>query len=58
MLSSALRPEQVDTNVAAEHERHVLDGRLRFTPEEKTFHVESGDGSAIAGMVFRQMWRP
>jgi hypothetical protein len=41
-----------DERRAAERERRVFDGPLRFTPEGKTYRVESGDKSADRGMVF------
>jgi hypothetical protein len=50
MLSSGVAPGAGrDERRGAERERHVFDGRLRFTPEGKTYHVESGDESAGRG---------
>ena len=48
-----------DERRAAQRERRVFDGPLRFTPEGKTYRVESGDNSADRGNgVFDRMWRP
>jgi hypothetical protein len=50
MLSSGVAPGAGrDDRRGAERERHLFDGRPRFTPEGKTYHVESGDGSAGRG---------
>src|ERR1700730_6137558 len=50
MLSSGVAPgARRDERRGAERERHVFDGRLRFTPEGKIYHIESGDGSAGRG---------
>jgi hypothetical protein len=49
MLSPGVGPGAGrDERRGAERERHVLDGRLRFTPEGKTDHIEL-DGSADRG---------